>query len=67
MFTVLQQQKPTLARDCLQLQLPAKGNDKATTPTRTLRIVAIWQRNMANRHRVIKLSRLRNGTVPNPA
>jgi len=40
---------------------------KPTTPTRALRIVAIWQRNMANRHRVIKLSRLRNGTVPNPA
>jgi len=32
-----------------------------------LRIVAIWQRNMANRRCVIKLSRLRNGTVPNPA
>jgi len=67
MFTVLQQQKPTLVRDCLQLRSPGKGDRQGDMPVRTLRIVAIWQRNMANRRCVIKLSRLRNGTVPNPA
>ncbi|WP_342250731.1 hypothetical protein [Sphingomonas sp. OTU376] len=66
MFTVLQQQKPTLARDCLQTALDAPFPG-AKAPPRTLRIVAIWQRSMANRPRVIKLSRSRNGTVPNPA
>lgn len=61
MFTVLQQQKPGLARDCLQRTPRFRGG------ARTLRIVAKWQRNMANRPCVIKLSRIRNGIVPNPA